>query len=104
MFFGGIFFRQPPANITAPLIPVMYDHGGIHRRSVVVDYVNRNALVELQSEHNDSSYDDHDDTSSSRTFNRVRMEFLVQEDGSLVLEKVEGESNRSVIDLISVAG
>ena len=82
----------------------MYDHGGIHRRSVVIDYVNRNALVELHSEHKDSLYDDHGDTSNSKTFNRVRVEFLVQEDGSLVLEKIEGESNRSVIDLISVAG
>ncbi|KAI7860902.1 hypothetical protein BDC45DRAFT_493075 [Circinella umbellata] len=97
-FFFGL---QPPANITAPLIPVMNDQNGIHRRSVVLDYVNRNALIEFQSEHENSSFDDTDNTKS---FNRIRVEFLVQEDGSLVLEKAEGENNRSVIDLISVAG
>ncbi|KAG2221867.1 hypothetical protein INT45_003581 [Circinella minor] len=93
--------RQPPANITAPLIPVMKDQSGVHRRSVVLDYVNRNTLIEFQSEHENSSFDD---TDNIKSFNRIRVEFLVQEDGSLILEKAEGENNRSVIDLISMAG
>ncbi|KAI8138307.1 hypothetical protein BJV82DRAFT_631806 [Fennellomyces sp. T-0311] len=89
LFFGV----QPPANITAPFIPVVGDDG-VHRRSVVLEYVNRNDLVSFGNPEN----------VGQGPLHRVRVEFLVQEDGSLRLEKTEGEHKRVAVDLISVAG
>ncbi|KAI9488687.1 hypothetical protein BDB00DRAFT_847002 [Zychaea mexicana] len=100
IFFG----MQPPSNITAPLLPVTSDHG-IHRRSVVLEYVNRNDLVNLEMA---SLYTPPPPPPSSNNdanaLHRVRVEFLVQEDGSLLLEKAEGERKRATIDLIALAG
>ncbi|KAI9249721.1 hypothetical protein BDA99DRAFT_523469 [Phascolomyces articulosus] len=89
---------QPPANITAPFFPVMSDTGGIHRRSVVLEYINRDNLVSFNSISTSSLPDE------PTGYHRVRIEFLVQEDGSVVLEKAEGERKRTVVDLMAVSG
>ncbi|KAI9320921.1 mitochondrial inner-membrane-bound regulator-domain-containing protein [Dichotomocladium elegans] len=88
------FESHPPPFISKRYLPVL-NGKTLHRRSAVLEYVNKNMLINLGTA--DSGNDSID---AIGTLERLQVEYVIGEDGSLSLEHVMGEYGRRVIDVI----
>lgn len=87
------FYSQPPPAITRSFLPVTGGGSSPYRRRVILEYVSQDLLP---------SFGDQTSSLSSDQLKRVQIEFLIQGDGDLELERVIGEYNRSTIDVIGL--
>ncbi|KAI8997752.1 hypothetical protein BDB01DRAFT_55291 [Pilobolus umbonatus] len=90
LFFNGM----PPRNMTSPMLPLIVD-GDFKERTINVEYINKSLLVNLGR---------HVDDNKGNQLNRLNMEFLVKEQGDMILGSITGEKKRSAVDIIGLAG
>lgn len=83
---------MPPRKITTPYMPIIHSlDGGFHQRTIQLEYVNQ-WLIEEEGRNENSD------------LKRLLVEFLIQEDGNLNVNKVLAEKNRSVVDVVGLHG
>ncbi|KAI7861266.1 hypothetical protein BDF14DRAFT_1872228 [Spinellus fusiger] len=86
---------HPPSNFTAPLIPIQMNEK-FHRRVIQAHYVSDSLLATLG--HTSVNHN------TPETLQRLSVDFMEQENGSLEVKKVIGEHKRTVVDTVCVAG
>ncbi|CDH48623.1 hypothetical protein RO3G_01818 [Lichtheimia corymbifera JMRC:FSU:9682] len=90
-----IFFpSQPPPTITRSFLPVISAGSSPYRRRVVLEYVSKYLLPNFGGQMSSPLPSDQ--------LKRLQIEFMIQDDGDLELERVMGEYNRSTIDIIGL--
>lgn len=72
-------------------MPILHSlEGGFHQRTIQLEYVHPSLIAEDNNENSD--------------LKRLLVEFLIQEDGNLNVNKVIAEKNRSVVDIVGLHG
>lgn len=84
-----IIDRMPPRRLTLPFIPLALD-GGFHERSVQLSYINKSLLDNLSDEEMD--------------LKKLDIEFIINENGDIILKNITGIKNQSVIDILGIYG
>lgn len=87
-------YSQPPPTITRSFLPVISAGSSPYRRRVVLEYVSKHLLPNFGGQMSSSLPSDQ--------LKRLQIEFMIQDDGDLELERVMGEYNRSTIDIIGL--
>lgn len=87
-------YSQPPPTITRSFLPVISAGSSPYRRRVVLEYVSKYLLPNFGGQMSSPLPSDQ--------LKRLQIEFMIQDDGDLELERVMGEYNRSTIDIIGL--
>ncbi|CEG82065.1 hypothetical protein RMATCC62417_16191 [Rhizopus microsporus] len=86
------FNAMPPAKLASDFIPFTSD-GGVHQKLIKAEYVNNELLMNV---------DNNDQPKDNNVLNRLQVEFIVQENGSMKFNRAIGEKKRSVIDVLGL--
>ncbi|CEI97408.1 hypothetical protein RMCBS344292_11542 [Rhizopus microsporus] len=83
---------MPPAKLASDFIPSISE-GGVHQKLIKAEYVNNELLMDV---------DNNDQPKDNDMLNRLQVEFIVQENGSMKFNRAIGEKKRSVIDVLGL--